>query len=76
MITTKTMKVLPVLELRHIRNIGSASLCLCKVAVNKTLQTLQKSLNMPRLLTSFCISTEPQNEPSLIEQTPTLIATQ
>ena len=50
MINTKTLKVLPVLQLRHIRNVGSASISLCEVAANKALKTLQKSLNLPTLL--------------------------
>jgi hypothetical protein len=49
---TKTLKVPPVLQLRHIRNVGSASISLYEVAVNKALQTLQKSLNLPMLLTT------------------------
>jgi len=50
MINTKTLKVPPMLQLRHIRNVGYASIYLCEVAVSKALKTLQKSLNLPMLL--------------------------
>ena len=53
MIVTKTLKVPPVLQLRHIRNIGSALLYLFEVAVNKALQTLPKSLNLAKQLLAF-----------------------
>jgi RNA-binding protein YlmH len=75
MIYTKTLTVPPVLQLRHIRNVGSASLSLCEVAVNKALQTLQKSLNLAMLLPSFRISIVHQNKPSATEQASTPMPT-
>jgi len=68
MINTKTLKVPPVLQLRQIRNIGSALVYLCKVTVNRALQTLQKGPNLARLQPLFCISMEQQNKPSATEQ--------
>jgi hypothetical protein len=62
MINTKTLKVPPVLQLSQIRNIGSALLYLCKVTVNRALQTLQKGPNLARLQPLFCISMEQQNK--------------